>query len=317
MDWDSPPFWAAFLHAIAYREGLGDTLAEGGWAAARALGLGIDIAEQRYPGWGQAGHWDGRDRMALSYPYWIVSALQWMADTRDPYNSGHGSLWVRHASTEAAAASGAEREAALERMRAVAQCIYGTADAADPYSGYSGKAVVGHTHLLRSAIKDCVPVDDFRFPMFYRADAPDRLWHIHLRTGALGHPDVEGPSVEYHLYRAGTGVDWSEAEFQQAAQRACTMERALQVRHWGRDRDTDERVLPYFERPEIYQSPFYKERYGLDRAQFAPVADAFYALNGWDAERGWPTRERLVALGLGDVYGPMVEGAARAASDRV
>jgi aldehyde:ferredoxin oxidoreductase len=318
MDWQSPAFWAAFLHAIAYREGLGDTLAEGGWAASRALGLGVEIAARRYPGWGQAGHWDGRDRMAYSYPYWIVSALQWMSDTRDPFDSGHGSLWVRHASAEVAAASDdAEREAALERLRAVAERVYGTPDVADPYSGYSGKAIIGHYHSLRPIVKDCVPVDDLRFPMIYRADAPDRLWHIRgagpsIEGPAIESPSLEGPSVEYHLYRAGTGVDWSEAEFERAAERVCAMERALQVRHWGRDRRTDESVLPYFEQPEIFCSPFQDKRHGLDRRQFAPVVDALYALHGWDAERGWPTRETLAALDLDDVYDPMVEGAARA-----
>jgi aldehyde:ferredoxin oxidoreductase len=316
MDWNAPDYWAAFLHAIAYREGVGDALAEGGRAASRALGVGAEIADRRYPGWGQAGHWDGRDRGPLSYPYWIASALQWMSDTRDPFNSGHGSLWVRRASAEVAEASDDERQAALERMLGVAERIYGTPDVADPYSGYSGKAVMGHMHSLRPAIKDCVPVDDFRFPMFYRADAPDGLWHIHKHTGDLGRPDFEGPSVEYHLYRAGTGVDWSEAEFEQAAQRVCTMERALQVRHWGRDRRTDELVLPYFEQPEIFCSPFHEKRYGLDRERFAPVVEAFYVLHGWDMERGWPTQETLAALGMADVYGPMVKGAARADDGR-
>ena len=98
----------------------------------------------------------------------------------------------------------------------------------------------------------------------------------------------------------------------QAAARVCTIERALQVRHWGRDRQTDEMVLPYFEQTELYQSPFLEKRYALDRDQFKPVVDEFYALHGWDAERGWPTRERLRELGMEDVYEPMVAGASMA-----
>jgi hypothetical protein len=38
----------------------------------------------------------------------------------------------------------------------------------------------------------------------------------------------------------------------------------------------------------------------------------FRSMNGWDVERGWPTRARLYELDLEDVYGPMVEGAAKA-----
>jgi aldehyde:ferredoxin oxidoreductase len=75
----------------------------------------------------------------------------------------------------------------------------------------------------------------------------------------------------------------------------------LQVRYWGRDRRTDEMVLPYFEQTELVQSPFLDRRYGLDRAQFRPVMDEFYALHGWDPESGWPTRERLRELGLGEL----------------
>jgi hypothetical protein len=50
----------------------------------------------------------------------------------------------------------------------------------------------------------------------------------------------------------------------------------------------------------------------LDRERFKPVVDEFYALHGWDAENGWPTRERLRELDMEDVYAPMVEGAAKA-----
>jgi len=46
----------------------------------------------------------------------------------------------------------------------------------------------------------------------------------------------------------------------------------------------------------------------LDRAQFAPVMDEYYALRGWDVETGWPTRERLASLDL-DVHDDMVQGA--------
>jgi aldehyde:ferredoxin oxidoreductase len=74
----------------------------------------------------------------------------------------------------------------------------------------------------------------------------------------------------------------------------------------------DEMVLPYFERTESYQNPLLERRYGLDRGQFEPVMDEFYGLKGWDAETGWPTRERLRQLDLADVYEPMVEGASEA-----
>jgi hypothetical protein len=59
--------------------------------------------------------------------------------------------------------------------------------------------------------------------------------------------DIDGPSVEYHLFRAGTGVHLSEQECLRAAERICTLERARQVRHWARDREMDEMVLAHLE----------------------------------------------------------------------
>jgi aldehyde:ferredoxin oxidoreductase len=244
IDWRSPAFWAEFLRVIAYREGLGDALAEGGWAAAITLHLGEDLARQRYPGWGHPAHCDPFSWGEVTFPYWLVSALQWLSDTRDPFNSGHGYLWAASAAERAAQlTSNTEREAALDRIRALGQCIYGSADAVDPYSGYGSKAYPGYYQTLCSVMKDCLPADA-HFPLIYRESAPDLYWRLHDIEG-IG--DIEGRSIEYHLFSAGTGVTWSEEEFVRAAERVCSLERALQVRHWARDREIDEMVLPSYE----------------------------------------------------------------------
>jgi aldehyde:ferredoxin oxidoreductase len=314
MDWSSPEFWAEFLRAIAYREGLGDVLAEGGWAASRTLNLGTDLAQSRYPAWGHSAHCDGREGAKLSFPFWLVPALQWMCDTRDPFNSGHGYLWAAWAAERAAGLeSEVEREALLDQVRAIGQHVYRSADAVDPRSGYGGKAYPGYYQTLRAVIKDCVPVDA-HFPLIYRENAPDGYWRL---RGIEGVGEVEGPSIEYHLFKAGTGVNWSEEALFQAAERVCTLERALQVRHWARDREIDDMALPYFEQPELYQSPYLNRRHGLDREQFEPVVDEFYELHGWDKQKGWPTRERLRDLDMERVYAPMIEGAAKAAEASV
>jgi aldehyde:ferredoxin oxidoreductase len=229
-----------------------------------------------------------------------------MSDTRDPISAGHGSLHGLGAARRAWETDDAvERGAILAEVRAFGERIYGNPDAMDPYSGYEAKARVGHYHTLRPVIKDCVPVDDQCFPLLWNPDAPD---HRYLLRDIEGVGDIEGPSVEYHLFVAGTGIDWSEQAFERAAERVYTLERAVQVRHWARDRETDERILPYFEQLEGYQNPLLGKRHRLDRALFGPVVDEFYALHGWDVETGWPTCERLGQLGLKDVYEPMVEG---------
>jgi aldehyde:ferredoxin oxidoreductase len=307
VDWRSPAFWAAFLRAIAYREGMGDALAEGGWRAARELRLGQELASRYYTGWGYAGHWDGHGSWSnyIVFPYWLVSALQWATDTRDPIPSGHG--YVQNVMNYSPL--GKWSSITWEQMRAIAARIYGDPDAVDPHSGYQAKAYPAFYHTRRSVIKDCLPADDFRFPMIYSLKAPDGFCRVAVADGE--HP-IDGPSVEYHLFVAGTGTDWTEAEFERAAERVYTLERAVQVRHWGRDRQMDESVLPSFEYPENWANPLLGERHALDREQFKPVMDDYYRCQGWDPQTGWPTRERLAALGMEDMYGPLVEGARQA-----
>jgi len=308
MDWSSPRFWAHYLHAVAYREGQGDVLAEGAWRAAQRLHVGEQVLRNLYGGWGQCGHWDGRLGKP-PFPTWLVSALQWLSDTRDPFDSGHSYVRVAHhdiGEPLARLESSEARQAALDMARALGQRVYGDADAFDPYSGYRGKARPAARDRVEALIKDSVPVDDLAFPLVHDPLAPDGL---RVLRGVEGLGDVPGPQAEYVLFREGTGLDWPEEQFIRAAERGCALERALLVRHWGRDRSTDELVLPYFEQPEMAPNPLLGQRYGLDRAQFAPVVDEFYALQGWD-QRGWPTRESLDGLGLGDVYEPMVRGAA-------
>ncbi|MBL7199413.1 MAG: hypothetical protein ISS56_04635 [Anaerolineae bacterium] len=303
FDWRSPAFWAEFLHAIAYREGMGDALAEGGWRAAQVLHLGEDLVRRYYTGWGYAGHWDGHGSWSnyIVFPYWLVSALQWATDTRDPIPSGHGYTQ----NVMAYSPIGGRIPMTWDQMRGIAARIYGDPDAVDPYSGYKAKAYAGFYHTKRSVIKDCLPADDFRFPLIYSPNTPDRFCRI---------DGIDGPSVEYHLFRAGTGTDWSEEEFERAAERVYTLERAVMIRHWGRDREMDESVLPSFEYLENWPSPLLNERQALDPGQFKPVMDEYYRHQGWDVETGWPTRERLAQLGMEDVHEPMVKGAERARS---
>ncbi len=307
MDWQSAPFWAKFLHDIAYREGMGDALAEGGLRAAEILGLGEEIVGRYYTGWGYGGHWDGHASWSnyLVFPYWVVSALQWATDTRDPYSSSH--CYVQNVMNWGPLGNRGAQALTWDQMRAIAQKVYGSADAVDPYSGYKDKAFPAFYHDRRAAMKDSLPTDDQVFTLIYSVTTEDRFCRI------LG---IDGPDIDAHLFRLGTGTDWSPADFDRAAERIYTQERAICVRHWGRDRAMDEAVLPAFEYEENWVNPLLGEKKALDRAAFRPVMDEYYAHLGWEAHTGWPTRERLEALGLGDVYEPMIAGAQRARAVR-
>lgn len=302
MDWNSPEFWDTFLHAIAYREGIGDALAEGAFRASKLLKLGEEINRRFYPGWGQKAHWDGRTVDSLPFPFWISPALQWLSDTRDPFNSGHGSLRGMVFNHQAAVTEDEkEREKILQAARVWGKKIYGTEAAYDPYTGYEGKAKVAYLHTIRPVIKDSLPLDDFTFPLLIDESAEDYLVVLKDDEGR----DLPGLDVEHLLFCLGTGIEWSKEEFERAASRVYTMERALQVRHWGRDRSYDEMVLPYFDQPESYQNPLLEQRHALDRDKFRPVLDEFYTLHGWEPATGQPTEETLKYLDLEGVWKKM------------
>lgn len=307
IDWRSPAFWELFLNDIAYRIGIGDALAEGGLRAAYQLNLGPDIARRFYTAWGFGGHWDGHGGLQnhIVYPFWIVAALQWATDTRDPYSSSHGYVQnvMRWGPIPNMLSNTPITGPDWDDMKAISTRVYGTPDSLDPESGYRGKAVAAYYHDLRSVMKDSLPTDDQVFPLIYTTNTPDHFCRI---------GDIEGPSVDYHLFRLGTGSEWEERDFTQAAERVYTLERAICVRHFGRDRHMDERAVDAFAYPENWISPVLNRRYALDKETFAPVLDDYYRRLGWDPSTGWPTAERLDSLGLCDVYLEMTAGAERA-----
>ena len=304
VDFDSPAFWVMLLRAIAYREGLGDALARGGWAAARSLDLGVDLMRRYYTGWGHAGHWDGHGDMAnyVVFPYWIVPVLQWLTDTRDPIPSGHGhaSRFMGYAPMRPGRWTPEQEQARLAQLPGIAQWLYGDDRALDPTGGYEGKAAAGAFHVVRSMMKDSLPSDDYVLPLVASHRSEDGIPRI------LG---MEGRDVEAAFFRAGTGVDWDATAFERANLNAYTLERATQVRHFGRDRRMDETVLPYFSYPENWANRFLGERRGLDAAQFAPVVSEYYQRLGWDPATGRPTRAAMDATGVLGAYDNMVAGA--------
>lgn len=289
IDPGRPEFWAGLLERITFRRGMGDALAEGTVRAARKLGAGVDICDEFYPAWGYAGHWDGHgDHInRVFFPYWVVSALQWALDTRDPISSSHGYAqnimgWSPYCSPH--------HGLSWEKIAEIATRVYGTPEAAHPASGYREKHIPALWHGVRSVMKDSLTVGDQVFPRIYSRRTPDNF----ARAG-----DMEGPSFEYHLFSACTGIDWTEEEYERAGRRVLNLERALLVRNFGRNRKDDECVIPYFKRPENLVNPFIGERVGMDAGEFRRLLDEVYRERGWDEASGRPTRETLEKSGCG------------------
>jgi aldehyde:ferredoxin oxidoreductase len=141
-------------------------------------------------------------------------------------------------------------------------------------------------------MKDSMLVHDHFFPMIMSYESADGL----ARAG-----DMLGLDFEYHLYTAATGEDVTPGELEQACERVFNLERALQIRNFGRGRKDDELVIPYFETEEWWENPLLGQKKRLERGEFLALLDRYYRLREWDVERGRPTGAKLRELGLHDV----------------
>ncbi len=297
IDLDRPEFWVEMLRRMAYREGMGDALAEGGRRAAELLGVGQELVGEFYPAWGFAGHWDGHgDHInRIFFPYWLVTALQWAMDSRDPLSSGHG--FASNVMGWSLVRSPKEG-LTWEELTAVGARVYGTEKAVDPLSGYEGKAVPAIWHAHRSVLKDSLLVDDQVFPRIFSKRTSD---HFARADG------IEGPSFEYHLFAPATGVDMQEQELYRACERVLNLERAILVRNRGRSREDDESVIPHFSSVENWVNPLLGEAQTLHPDRFRQLMDEYYTLRGWDTRTGRPSRFKLEELGLKEVADELEE----------
>ncbi|MDH5686630.1 MAG: hypothetical protein OEZ48_02015 [Candidatus Bathyarchaeota archaeon] len=269
VDLDSGKFWCEILRKIAYKDGIGKIFAEGVPRAADILGKGKEHLP--HVAHGYETHWDGHLFGGPRYPYWIVAALQWAMDSRDPLIHCYAEEITYWTSRPGSPVS-------IEQLKAIGKRLYGSELAVDPESNYEYKAQPTIWHQNRLAVDDSVPVCEEIFPTIYS------------RTSSDGFGDT---SLESKLFSAATGVDMTEEELDKVGDRIYNLERAIMVRE-GRTRRVDETVIPYFEKPD-------RAGIRLDVTKFRALMDEFYNIRGWDPATGWPKREKLVELGLKDV----------------
>lgn len=280
----SAQFWVTLLRRIAYREGIGNLLAEGTCRAADRCfeGRGKQFLLRIYPGapeapLGQVGHWDGHYGWGPPFPHWLVSALIWTFDTRDP---GSDTL---HAFTNRVTSWAKEYSGILTRsqMADVAKRVYGSEGAYDPSVSYdppSAKVRPAIWHTDRGCVVSSLVVCEQFFPKIFS-----------LSTESY----YGDTSLESKLLSAATGIDFPEALLDEAGERILNLERAIEVRY-GRTRGDDERMIPFFEQPD-------SNGVKLNRAKFLRLMGEYYRLRGWDIRTGRPTRTKLEELGLMEV----------------
>ena len=265
----SGEFWSRLISKIARKEGIGQVLAEG---AARAEEvLMSEKVTSPHVGHGYVTHFDGRFSSGLPYPHWIVSALNWATDTRDPMVHGYGQELLRNWGR-------GKGPLPMQKISKIAKRLYGSEEAITPDSGYEWKAQPTIWHENNDCVKDSLIVCDLVFPLIFDVDSPDGF-------GDTG--------IEARLLSTATGMDIDESALRETGNRIFNLERAIQVRD-GRTRGDDESVLPYFEQPD-------PQGIRLDSEQFGQLMDEYYTLRGWDATTGIPQKDYLHEIGLGDM----------------
>lgn len=110
--------------------------------------------------------------------------------------------------------------------------------------------------------------------------------------------DMLMPEDFAELVRWATGFQMDEAQFMALGERVHTLERCLNVLYRGWTRTHDYPPRRFMAEP-IVNGPLAGTR--LDEQEWGKLLDRYYALHGWDAQTGWPTRETLDELGLSEV----------------
>ncbi|UCG06005.1 MAG: hypothetical protein JSV83_19145 [Desulfobacterales bacterium] len=282
-------FIEKLLRKIAYREGIGDLLAEGGQRAAGKLGeKAQQLSEFYYPRGGKFGGYREHWAFLGGFPSGFAIpqlALMWVLDTRDVFTSHNfiSQIWGA-ADTIVQNENNAVPDDLIPILKPVMKYAYGSEEAAEFFSRDRKKLnwkwapqVVKRAHE-RAILKDSYVVCDIAFPYVFNANSKDH---------------VGDTSLESQLFSAVTGHELTEAASYQKGDMLCTLERAIAVRD-GRTRKDDVLRDKYHETADAADRKY--ERADLEKAK-----DQYYQLRGWDVATGIPKRQTLEKHGLKDV----------------
>jgi len=290
-------FIERLVEMIAYREGIGDDMAEGFFRAAQRWGrMEEDVQKTGLLNnchWGLGMHYD--PRVSLEWGYGTI-----LGD-RDINEHGLCPLYMIPTLTGKTQPLPAEDFVQLfaERMPPFEDdpLMLDYSDA-NMYSEHICKLVAWHRYYGRFWIQSAL-FCDFQFPDFFNWAAEDQNYR-----GFTG----EG---EQKFFNAATGKTLSFADGITIGRKIWTLDQAIWTLQ-GRHRDDvrfadyiyDVSVPPMFSMPVNNNGQWEYELIGnrsMDRTQFEEFKTRYYELEGWDPATGWPTRSTLESFGLGYV----------------
>lgn len=113
-------------------------------------------------------------------------------------------------------------------------------------------------------------------------------------------PEGMTPSELTDLFRFATGFELTENDLMISGERLHTIEKMFNIHHAGFARSDDYPPLRLMEEP-ISSGPLRGEL--LKREDWDRMLNEYYDIHGWSRETGWPPKERLYKLGLGEFEG--------------
>lgn len=284
-------FWyAQFQEQLASREGLGALLADDLLRAMDELESElpahiIDLGRRLEFSFGFPAHREGRFWDEEPLPFWVISAMMYAGESRDPTIGTHQScLQLADLVIE-------ERDLARRQFRTISQKIWGYPDALEPT--FENKAPVAIWSQNQHMLIDSLPLCDFAFPQVVRPFKNREDW--------LSSEDISGDlDLDRRFLTAVTGIEMSHVDLNRIAERAFTLERLMLARA-GRSRKMEEGLAPHFKLPCRQDGTL------IDEAGFSRLLDEYYTARGWDLELGWPTTNLLKSLELENVVAELDE----------
>ncbi len=278
------------IRKISYRDGFGDTLAQGIHKAAESVG---PAAQEELM---MAGHLDESSYHMYGPRLYITNALPYAMEPRVPIQQVHEvgliiPLWT-------VAATMGLGHVTTDVLRAIAKRFWGSEIAAD-FSTYEGKALAAKMIQNRQYVKESLILCDYIWPL---TDLPNTEDH------------VGDPTLESKLLSAVTGNEIDEEGLYQIGERIFNLQRAILVRegHKGRNFDVlpdhDYNVPlnydvsnPHCQVPGKNWEIVSRKGEVIDRAKFEKMKDEYYELRRWDVATGLQTRAQMEDLNLGDI----------------
>jgi aldehyde:ferredoxin oxidoreductase len=301
LDIDSGAFWLDFLQRVAYRQGVGDIMAESLMRISERLDL-LDIppelqpqladaAHFLQPAYGFPSHRLGRAAESQPSPLWLFSMLHWAFDTRDPMASHHQSSFLEYILPPHHGVPRPKAVVPTDKIEKVYEKLFRNAAIIRPgFEPLEDKVRYAMWHQHRSCIKDSLLLCDFVFPKTFASFATQE--ELDRAEDIAGDLDAESKLLSPLI-----GKPVSSAELDFTGERIFNLERMLHVRNYRRNRSVDETIKWVCELPEKTDGT------RIDQAMFARYLDTYYRQRGWNKKTGRITKKKALQLGL-DTFGP-------------